>query len=210
MSNVCILDYGMGNIRSLKNAINKIGHKVNLYSEKSEIKSNYLIIPGVGAFDHAINILKKKKIDIKIKKFLEDKNNFLLGICLGKQLFYSLGEENKITEGLNLIDGKVHLLSYNKIDKLPNVGWKSIELKENKSPKFGFLSNFNKKKFYFIHSYIGCPKKSENILATTKFKNLNFCSIVTNNKNLIGVQFHPEKSSETGLEFLDIIIRKFS
>ena len=103
MSNVCILDYGMGNIRSLKNAINKIGHKVNLYSEKSEIKSNYLIIPGVGAFDHAINILKKKKIDIKIKKFLEDKNNFLLGICLGKQLFYSLGEENKITEGLNLI-----------------------------------------------------------------------------------------------------------
>ena len=65
MSNICILDYGMGNIRSLKNAINKIGHKTNLYSEKSEIKSNFLIVPGVGAFDHAIKIFKKKKNSYK-------------------------------------------------------------------------------------------------------------------------------------------------
>lgn len=210
MSSICILDYGMGNIRSLKNAIYKIGHKAYLYSEKSKIQSNFLIIPGVGAFDHAIKIIKKKKIDIKINKFLEDKNNFLLGICLGKQLLYSLGKENKTTKGLNLIDGEVNLLTHNKSDKLPNVGWKNIEVKKNKSFKFEFLNDFNKEKFYFVHSYIGHPKNNKNILATTKFKNLNFCSIVTNNKNLIGVQFHPEKSSETGLEFLDITIRKFS
>ena len=157
-----------------------------------------------------LKFLKKKKIHIKINKFLENKNNFLLGICLGKQLLYSIGTENKITDGLNLINGKVLLLSNNKLHKLPHVGWKSIDLKENTLTKFNFLNSFNKKRFYFVHSYIGIPKEKGNILATTMFKNLNFCSIVTNNINLIGVQFHPEKSSDTGLEFLDMVIKKFS
>lgn len=207
MNEVCILDYGMGNIRSLNNAINKIGHKTIFFSESSEIYSNFLIIPGVGAFNSAIEILKKKYIDIKIKKFLEKEGNFLLGICLGKQLLYSASKENGLNNGLDLIKGEVELLPANDENKLPHVGWQNIKLK--KTLNFKFLNNFDNKKFYFTHSYVGMPRSEENILATTNYANKDFCSIVTNNKNLIGVQFHPEKSANIGLEFLNLIIKKF-
>jgi glutamine amidotransferase len=121
MNKICILDYGMGNITSLNNAINKIGHKTIFFSESSEICSNFLIIPGVGAFNSAIEIFKKKFIDIKIKKFLEKEGNFLLGICLGKQLLYSASKENGLNTGLDLIKGEVELLSTNDENKLPHV-----------------------------------------------------------------------------------------
>jgi len=208
MNKICILDYGMGNITSLNNAINKIGHKTIFFSESSEICSNFLIIPGVGAFNSAIEIFKKKFIDIKIKKFLEKEGNFLLGICLGKQLLYSASKENGLNTGLDLIKGEVELLSTNDENKLPHVGWQNIKLK--KTLNFEFLNTFDNKKFYFTHSYVGIPRSVENILATTNYAYKDFCSIVTNNKNLIGVQFHPEKSANIGLEFLNLIIKKFS
>jgi glutamine amidotransferase len=207
MNEICILDYGMGNIKSLNNAIHKIGHKTNFFSESSEICSTFLIIPGVGAFNSAIEIFRKKFIDIKIKKFLKKKGNFLLGICLGKQLLYSMSKENGLNNGLNLIKGEVELLSTNNDNKLPHVGWKNIKLK--KTLNFKFLNTFENEKFYFTHSYVGIPASAKNILATTNYANKDFCSIVTNNKNLIGVQFHPEKSANVGLEFLNLIIKNF-
>lgn len=209
MSEICVLDYGMGNIRSLKNAINKVGHRASLFSENSEIKSNFLIIPGVGAFNSAIKILNKKKINKKIEKFLEKDGNFLLGICLGKQLLFSTSNENGLNEGLDLIKGKVELLLTDEKNKLPNVGWKKINIIK-KSLNYKFLNIFNNEKFYFVHSYACKPKHKENILATTSFADQDFCSIVTNNKNLIGVQFHPEKSADIGLEFLNLTIKNFS
>lgn len=203
MKKICILDYGMGNIRSLENSIKKIGFEVEFFSDKENIDSNFLIVPGVGAFNTAIDIFRKKKIDLKIKKFLSDKDNNLLGICLGKQILYTNGFENLNTHGLNLINGDVNLLTKNKNYKLPNVGWHKINVKSNLN-KFDFLYKFNKQKFYFVHSFAGKPNIKKNILATSTYKDIEFCSISSNNKNLIGVQFHPEKSGNIGLEFLKL------
>jgi glutamine amidotransferase len=209
MKSVCIIDYGMGNIRSLNNAIQKIGHKSHLFSEKNKINDQLAIIPGVGAFNSAIQLIKKKKLDKKILDFLNQNNNFLLGICLGKQLLYSASEENGQNLGLDIIKGKVNILSNKKTTRLPNVGWEKILVKKNINSKFSFLHKFNNEKFYFIHTYVGIPNDKNNILATTKYSNKNFCSIISNNNNVIGTQFHPEKSSSIGLEFLDSIIKQF-
>jgi glutamine amidotransferase len=199
----------MGNIKSLSNAIKKIGHKSYLFSEETKIKTKFAIIPGVGAFNSAIQIIKIKKIDKKIQKILKYNDNFLLGICLGKQLLYSSSEENGYNLGLNIIEGKINILSNKCIAKLPNVGWQKILVKKNINPKFSFLNRFNKEKFYFIHSYVGSPNNKKNILATTEYNDKKFCSIASNSNNVLATQFHPEKSSSIGLEFLDSMIKQF-
>ena len=167
MKSICILDYGMGNVESLKNAILKIGYKVNFFSDLESIKSDFLIIPGVGAFNAAMNIFIEKKIDLKIKKFLEKKNTFLLGICLGKQLLYSFGNENQISGGLNIIKGEVKLISEKIGDKLPNVGWKEITISKSIGENFCYLEKFNKEKFYFVHSYVGIPEEKRDVIGTS-------------------------------------------
>jgi glutamine amidotransferase len=209
MKSICIIDYGMGNIKSLSNAIKKIGHKSYLFSEENKIKTKFAIIPGVGAFNSAIQIIKEKKIDKKIQKFLKHNDNFLLGICLGKQLLYYSSEENGYNLGLNIIGGKINILSNKCFAKLPNVGWQKILVKKNTNSNFSFLHRFNSEKFYFIHSYVGSPNNKKNVLATTEYNDKKFCSIVSNNNNVIGTQFHPEKSSSIGLEFLDSMIKQF-
>ena len=206
MKNVCILDYGMGNIHSLKNAIIKIGHRPVLFSEKNKIEGNLLIIPGVGAFDAAMKLLIKKRLNKTISGFIANNNNFLLGICLGKHLLYKKGNENSLDEkGLGYIDGEVK--TFNNLDniKLPNIGWLKTNFKN--SNRFSFLEEFNNEKFYYIHSYVGYPNDKNNIIATANYGNNEFCAMVTNNSNIIGTQFHPEKSSYIGLEFLKGIIK---
>ena len=129
---------------------------------------------------------------------------------MGKQLLYSASQENGFNKGLNLIKGNVNILSNKKTAILPNVGWKKIFIKKNISSNFSFLKKFSGKSFYFIHSYTGIPHYRNNILSTSRFENKEFCSIVSNNKNIIGTQFHPEKSSVIGLKFLDTILKKFA
>ena len=210
MIKICILDYGMGNIESLKNAIKKIGYQPIFFSKNKKIDSNFLIIPGVGAFNEAMKIIKKEQIDKKINVFLKNKDNFLLGICLGKQLLYSSSEENKITSGLNIIKGNVKLVTQKKDEKLPNVGWHRIKINNDNLQNFNFLAQFNEEKFYFVHSYKGEPKVKKKILATSSFKGREFCSIVSEGRNTLGTQFHPEKSSFVGLDFLKTVISKYS
>jgi len=91
MKKITILDYGMGNVRSLYNAFNYLGYNVNFCNNDKKIESNFLVLPGVGAFSAATNLLKKKKIDINIKDFAKSKNNFVLGVCLGMQLLFTNG-----------------------------------------------------------------------------------------------------------------------
>ncbi len=208
MKKICILDYGMGNIASLSNAIKKIGYTPELYSEKEEINSNILILPGVGAFNSAMEIIKKKNYAKLINSFVEKNDNFLFGICLGMQILFNSSNENKVTKGLGLINGDVSKLqSINKI-KLPHVGLNEIMIKNNE--KFKFIKNYDNKKFYFVHSYAVKTLNEENILATSAYKNIDFTSIVTNNKNIIGTQFHPEKSSKIGLNFLEDVLKNFN
>ena len=208
MKKICILDYGMGNIASLSNAIKKLGYTPELYSDKEKINSNILFLPGVGAFNSAMKIIKEKNYNKLINSFIKKNDNLLFGICLGMQILFNSSNENNFTKGLSLINGKVlKLKSVNKI-KLPNVGLNEIKVEDNN--QFNFIKNYNKKKFYFVHSYAAKTADKKNILAMTSYKNVDFTSIVTNNKNIIGTQFHPEKSSKIGLNFLEDILKSFN
>ena len=210
MKKICILDYGMGNIASLSNAIKKIGYIPELYSENKQINSNILILPGVGAFNSAMEIIKKKNYDKLINSFLEKNDNLLFGICLGMQILFNSSNENKITPGLNLINGEVLKLQSDDKIKLPHVGLGEINIKTKDNDKFNFLKIYEKKKFYFVHSYAVKNSNEENILAESTYKKIKFSSIVTNNQNIIGTQFHPEKSSKIGLNFLEDVLSNFS
>ena len=136
MKKVNILDYGMGNIASLKNAIEKVGYKAELYSENKKIESNILFIPGVGAFNSAMNIIRQKNYDELINSFLNRNDNVLFGICLGMQILLSIGHENRKTLGLNIIKGEVNLIQSKKRIKLPNVGMRKVKFTNSK--KFTF------------------------------------------------------------------------
>ena len=127
MKKVNILDYGMGNIASLKNAIEKVGYKAELYSENKKIESNILFIPGVGAFNSAMNIIRQKNYDELINSFLKRNDNVLFGICLGMQILLSTGHENQKTSGLNIINGEVNMMKSKKKVKLPNVGMRKVK-----------------------------------------------------------------------------------
>lgn len=195
----------MGNTRSLYNSLKYIGYNPIYYSEKKNKNSNVYILPGVGAFNEAMRLLKEKKISNDLKNFVKENNNVLLGICLGMQLFFDESSENNRTKGLEIIEGKVEKLSVNKNDILPNVGWFKTYI--NCDNRFSYLKKFNKEKFYYVHSYIAKPANKENQIANSIFNDKSFCSMTVKNSNIIGTQFHPEKSSEVGLEFLKEIIK---
>ena len=124
------------------------------------------------------------------------------------QILFTKGEENRKTDGLNIIEGNVcKIKSENRI-KLPNVGLSKISIKNN--DVFSFLNKYDNEKFYFVHSFVVVPNKSKNIVATSSYEGVNFSSITTNNKNVLGTQFHPEKSSKIGLNFLEDILKNFN
>ena len=205
MKNVTIIDYGMGNIRSLYNSLKYIGYNPIFYSKEKKIKSNICILPGVGAFNQAMKLLNEKKISDDLVKFVNDKSNFLLGICLGMQLFFEKSSENSNTSGLGIIKGQVKKISTSNKDILPNVGWFQTDMKLFDS--FKYLAQFDKEKFYYVHSFIAKPDEVQNEIATSKFNEETFCAIIAQNSNIIGTQFHPEKSSNIGLDFLETLIK---
>jgi glutamine amidotransferase len=189
MKKICILDYGLGNIKSLYNSLKKIGFNAQFFSENSSSNYDILFIPGVGSFSHASKLIKDKKLDeylIKAKK-----NSYIFGICLGMQILLSKGFENGKHDGLNLINGEVKLIrnNANKII-LPIVGSKKIIMKNNKIKS---LNQYNNEMFYFVHSYVAHPIEKSNILCQTSAQNIDYCSGIIKD-NIIGTQFHPEKS----------------
>lgn len=200
MKSVSIIDYGCGNILSIKRAVEFIGFKAELTSDSESIlKSDSIILPGVGAFGNAINLLKKKKLINVIKNFSLNEKKPLLGICLGMQLLLSKSFEFGEHSGLNLIPGEVIKLSLkDKKNKIPHIGWKSVFFKEK---NIIFDKKFDKKEFYFVHSFVVQTKDINNTIATCKYYERNIASVIKLN-NILGCQFHPEKSRENGLEFL--------
>ena len=204
MKNVTIIDYGMGNIKSLYNCLKFLGYNPVFYSENKKIKSNICILPGVGAFNQAMKLLKEKKILDDLEIYIKKEKNILLGICLGMQLFFEESSENFNTIGLGYIKGKVKKLSLNEKDIVPNVGWFETNIIPSKA--FNYLKQFDKQKFYYVHSYIAEPLDNKNQIATSVYNDQKFCAMTVKNSNIIGTQFHPEKSSKIGLDFLDTLI----
>jgi len=204
MKKITLLDYGMGNVQSLYNAIKFLGYEPEFFSETQKISSNLCFIPGVGAFNHAMKLLKKENIINQIYDFSKNQNNMLIGICLGMQILFEESTENKSTKGLDLIKGKVVKLSEQKKNRLPNVGWHCTFFHNDTDYKY--LNQFNNEKFYYIHSYKVMPQNTNNMIAHSFYDGSEFCSISSNKKNVIGMQFHPEKSGEVGLELLRSLI----
>jgi len=195
-----LLDYGMGNLSSVSNALDHLGID-NTIVNSSEVFSEIsrLIIPGVGSYSRAMENINVNQYLKEIKDF-EASGKPLLGICLGMQLLSFLGTEPSIVQGLEIIEGEVHLFPEDLDLRIPHVGWNGIEL-VNKHP---ILKDVKLDvDFYFVHSYHFSKAKEENIIAQTNY-GIKFPSIVCNDtKNVIGIQFHPEKSQKQGLKILE-------
>jgi imidazole glycerol-phosphate synthase subunit HisH len=195
-----ILDYGMGNLSSVTNALDYLGIENKVIHKPEEIHDiSRLIIPGVGSYAKAMENIRSRGYFQKIKEFgISGKP--VLGICLGMQLLSFLGSEPVSVEGLGMIKGEVVILPQNLNVRIPHVGWNGIKL-INDHP---ILEDVKlKADFYFVHSYYFNQIKNENIIATTDY-GFDFPSIVcNNNKNVIGIQFHPEKSQKQGLQILE-------
>ncbi len=201
MNDVAILDFNMGNLFSIKCALNYVGLKSVVTDDFETIKnSKCLIIPGVGAFPEAMKRLKEKKLDSAIYDF-NNKGKVIIGICLGMQLLFSTSDEIKKTKGLNLIEGYVERFSAkdNRDNKVSfNVGWNRIRTKQFKK-NISYVGDLDGKSMYFIHSYYVNPNAQEIRTSTSFFYNKEFTSSIKKN-NIQGYQFHPEKSGQYGIQ----------
>jgi glutamine amidotransferase len=199
-----IIDYGMGNLLSVKSAVEYLGFDAELISSPEQIASHEkLILPGVGAFPDCIkNIAEKGFLKELSKEVLENKKP-ILGICLGMQVMASLGHEGGKTNGLGWFDSEVELIvPDNEKCRVPHVGWSETTCTSHKL----FEGIKGTPEFYFVHSYHMKCKNANDVIATFNHGG-TFTAAVAKN-NIIGCQFHPEKSQEHGLIVLSNFIHK--
>lgn len=194
---IAIIDYGMGNLASVRNAFLKLGYEAFTTSRPDEILgAEKVVLPGVGAFADAIHNLRELGIDRTIHEVVARETPFL-GICLGMQLLFSESDENGIHQGLDIIKGRVEKFDLPSGFKVPHMGWNQIEI----SPASDLLGNIpTGSYYYFVHSYYVIPEDETVVAARTDY-GTNFVSAVEKGR-LFATQFHPEKSSELGLKIL--------
>ena len=196
---IAIVDYGMGNLRSVNKAFESQGYTSIVTNDPDIIiNSDGLVLPGVGAFGDCIKNLKEYKLFDVIKKFIKSGKPFL-GICLGYQILFERSEESPDQKGLGLIKGKVVKFTFKKELKLkvPHMGWNQIEIKKEAELLSGIPNN---SWFYFVHSYYPVPNDSSVIAISTKY-GIEFTAAIQK-ENIFACQFHPEKSSDLGLRIL--------
>jgi glutamine amidotransferase len=206
--NLVIIDYGSGNLRSVENAFktsinnNNLNFKVYVSNNLNLIKdADYIVLPGVGAYADCKKGLFKIDglIDTLIEKVIVNCIPFL-GICVGMQLMAEQGFEKEKTAGLEWIDGNIEKINYLNKDslgrnlKIPHMGWNNLNIYNNKHPVLKNISN--DEQFYFVHSYYLNTLKKDQILADTYYGHK--IPAIVGQKNYLGVQFHPEKSSKSG------------
>ncbi len=201
---VGIIDYGMGNLRSVLTGLRRVSVDASIISSPDEVK-NYdkIILPGVGAFGDAMNNLKKYGFDDALSDFVKKGRPFL-GICLGFQLLFEESEESAGIKGLSFFKGRVRKFPELPDIRIPHVGWNTVNLKKE-SVLFDGIENPSY--FYFVHSYYVAPENEEIVLGETDYF-IKFVSTVEY-ENIAGTQFHPEKSQVEGLKFLHNFSFKF-
>lgn len=196
---ILIIDYGMGNLGSIANMIKRLGYKTSISNDIDKIKTaKKIILPGVGAFDEAMRNLRRLNITELIKTKVIEEKTPILGICLGMQLMANKSEEGR-EEGLGLIEAEVvkfHFSDNNKL-KIPHMGWNTINIQKEHPLFSGF---YDEPRFYFVHSYHVVCNNNNNVLTTTEY-GYPFVSSYAKN-NILGVQFHPEKSHKFGMKLI--------
>lgn len=197
---IAIVDYGMGNLRSVRKAFEKLGFLAYVTRSPEEILgSSGLVLPGVGAFGDCIQNLEVYNLVKPIKSFIET-GKPILGICLGLQLLFEESEESPGVRGLEILQGRVvrfPKLEYERL-KIPHMGWNQVKVRRELPILKGIPQE---SRFYFVHSYFPEPEDKEVILGKTPY-GVEFTSAVRK-ENIFAFQFHPEKSSSPGLRILE-------
>ena len=198
---ISILDYDAGNIKSVEKALQYLGSEAVITSDRDTISnSDGLILPGVGAFGDAMEKIKSRKLDSIIEEFVSTGKPFL-GICLGLQLLFKESEESPGVTGLGLLDGKIIKIPSDYPDgthlKVPQIGWNSIKI----NPASKLLEGIpDESYFYFVHSFYLQADNISDVAATTEYGVTVHAAVERG--NIMATQFHPEKSSDVGLNVL--------
>ena len=194
---IAIIDYDAGNIKSVEKALQKLGQEVIITRDAEEILSaDKVILPGVGAFGDAMNNLRKYGLDQVIYQVVENKTPFL-GICLGLQLLFEKSDESVGAKGLGILQGEICRIPDKEGLKIPHMGWNSLHL-QNDGRLFAGLPEDSY--VYFVHSYYLKAKDESIVKATTEYSTHIHASVEQG--NVFACQFHPEKSSDVGLQIL--------
>lgn len=195
---IVVIDYGMGNLKSIENALLYLGIPFKISKDKGDLsKASAILLPGVGAFADGMKNLNEKGLDTCIKEEVL-KGKPLLGICLGMQMLFNRSFEGGETTGLGLIDGDIVKLDPKIKVKIPHIGWNRLD-KVNDDI---VISNVKGNSFvYYVHSYGAQNVNKEDVLCTSEYGELEIPGLVRKGK-VYGAQFHPEKSGNTGLEII--------
>ena len=195
---VVIIDYGMGNLKSIYNALKYLNLPCTISDDLKEIyKAEKLILPGVGAFKEAMDNLEEASL-ISVIKEKVSLGTPLLGICLGMQMLFEKGYEGKERNGLGFLKGQVKLMTPKENVKIPHIGWNNIKVNYNNK----LLKNLNNDDFvYYVHSYFVDNIEDRDMLAYSTYGGVKIPALVGRG-NVFGAQFHPEKSGKIGLEIL--------
>lgn len=194
MGYIAVVDYGVGNLKSVANALKYLGLNTCISGEKDQLeRADAILLPGVGAFPDAAEKLRGTGLDREIHLQAEKKP--ILGICLGMQLLFDRGHEVRPCAGLGLIPGQVGRIET--VFKLPHIGWNSLTF-QNDSPIFKGLEDGER--VYFVHSFCAYAARERDVTARTDYGPSIVAAVGSG--NVFGCQFHPEKSGETGLKIL--------
>jgi glutamine amidotransferase len=192
---IAILDYGMGNLRSVEKALERVGAEADRTADAGRARdADGLVLPGVGAFPKAMRRVRELGFDELVRERLSEVP--VLGICLGMQLLFESSSEGEGEQGLGLLPGKVEPLSANGL-KVPHIGWSPVHWQKQEPIAEGLGED---PPFYFVHSFAPVPAERGDVLGTAAYGEDFACAV--SRDNLFGFQFHPEKSSGAGLGLL--------
>jgi len=204
---ISIIDYGMGNLASVENAVRRYTKDVRITSDPNFILStDKMILPGVGSFKDAYSELERKVLLPVIAEFISSGKPFL-GLCLGLQLLFTKSYEDGEHTGFNIIKGEVVPFEHDKVLKVPHMGWNTVNfISQDASKACPLLKGVPDNAYmYFVHSYYAVPADISVIAATTDY-GVKFCSMLWKD-NIYAMQFHPEKSHDAGLKIIENFVR---
>ncbi|WP_150272293.1 imidazole glycerol phosphate synthase subunit HisH [Paenibacillus tepidiphilus] len=194
---VAIVDYGMGNLHSVSKAVERLGYESLVTGDREQIlAADSVILPGVGAFGDAMAHLRESGLDRVVKEVAAG-GQPLLGICLGMQLLFTTGEEHGEHSGLDLLAGSVVRFAPRDGYKVPHMGWNKLSFRQPENP---LLAGLEEGHVYFVHSYHALAGREDDVLAVTDYGHP--VTAVVGRDNVLGMQFHPEKSGELGIRLL--------